>query len=170
MTADSPEYKNSVNHDTNDGEVVVNLYDANQGKLPRTGGPYRDDIEKEQAEVWRAKQEGREPDLDNPPATAATHLVPESQLVERDTNVSHYSDTLKNENEPVSSYVADTTDGFQGDPDPTQPNWDNDMSKVAALDAGLKMEELKEKAQTSGQSENPEPKDEDFFGEKNDNV
>lgn len=160
MTANPPELIESMNHRTDDdGNVVVDLYDANQGKLPRTGGPYRDDIEKEQAEIQRAKLEGREPNLDDPPASAGTVLVPASQLVERDTNVSHFSDTLAIKNEPVASYVADTTDPFKGDPDPTQPNWDNDMSRVAALDAGLKMEELREKANKA----DPEPTDEDFL-------
>src|SRR6266542_2208619 len=140
MTAQSPEYASSVNHDTDNDELVVKLYDANHGKTKRTGGPYRDDVEREQAEIQRAKLEGREPDLENPGPSTGTQLVPASQLVERDVDKSHYSDSLAIENEP----------------DPTQANWDNDASKVAALDAAVKFQELQDKANKP----DSEPKDE----------
>ena len=142
MTTESPEYANSNNHDTSGDELVVNLYDANHGKTPRTGGPYRDDVEREQAELIRAKFENRDPDFDNPPASAGTVLVTKSQLVERDTDKSHYSDTLDVVNEPVASYVAEVP---EHPADPTQPDWDNNMDQVNALDAGLRMQELREK-------------------------
>jgi hypothetical protein len=128
--------------------VTIDLYNANHGKAPRTGGPYRDDIEQEQAEVWRAKAEGREPDLDNPPACASTVLVPKSQLVERDTDKSHFSDSVEVTNEPVDTMTVEVIDPFKGDPDPSQANWDNDMSKVNALQGGLLYNELIEKNNT----------------------
>lgn len=143
MTEHNPELDNSVNHSEVDGELVVDLYDANDGKTPRTGGPYLDQVQKEQAEVIRAKAEGREPDLDNPPATAATQLVTAAELVERDTDKSHYSDTVKITNEPVASVKVDTTSAFDGEPDPSQANFDNDMTKVNVLEAGKKFEQLK---------------------------
>jgi hypothetical protein len=150
---ESPEYANSVDHTVDGDTLVVNLYDANKGKAKRTGGPYRDEIEAEQAELIRAKMEKRDPDFDNPGPYAGTRLVPESQLTERDVDKSHYADTVKVENEPVTSYVADTTDAFKGDPDPKQADWDNDMSKVTALEAGLKFQDLENKASAP----DPEP-------------
>jgi hypothetical protein len=39
-------------------------------------GVYLDDIQRRDAELIRARAEGREPDLDNPPAVASTPLVP----------------------------------------------------------------------------------------------
>ncbi len=153
MTAQSPEYASSVNHDTDNDELVVKLYDANHGKTKRTGGPYRDDVEREQAEIQRAKLEGREPDLENPGPSTGTQLVPASQLVERDVDKSHYSDSLAIENEPVATYKAEV---WVNEPDPTQANWDNDASKVAALDAAVKFQELQDKANKP----DSEPKDE----------
>lgn len=130
-------------------EVSIDLYNANHGKAPRTGGPYRDDIEQEQAELWRAKMENRDPDFDNPPASAGTVLVPKSQLVERDTDKSHFSDAVEVTNEPVATIVVDASDPFKGDPDPAQANWDNDMSKVNALQGGVLFQELTEKNNTA---------------------
>lgn len=124
-------------------DVTVDLYDANKGKTPRTGGPYRDDIEQEQAELLRSKFENREPNFDNPGPSAGTLLVPKSQLVERDTDKSHISDTIEVVNEPVGSY--DYVEPVY-EADPTQPDFDNDMTRIAALDAGLKLQELKDKA------------------------
>lgn len=154
----SPEYQNSVNHDVDGDQVTVKLYDANKGKAARTGGPYRDEVEREQAEIQRAKVEGREPDLDNPPPSAGTVLVPESQLTERDVDKSHFADTVKIENEPVTSYVADTSDPFKGDPDPRQVDWDNDADKVKALEGGLALQELEKKNNIP----DPEPQDRDY--------
>lgn len=37
--------------------------------------PYLDDVERERAEIQRAKVEGREPDLENPPAVQGTPYV-----------------------------------------------------------------------------------------------
>jgi hypothetical protein len=145
-----------MNHSTDGDQLTVDLYDANKGKSKRTGGPYRDEIEAEQAELIRAKMENRDPDFDNPGPYAGTRLVPKSQLTERDVDKSHFADTLEVENEPVTSYVADTTDGFKGDPDPKQADWDNDGSKVTALQSGLLMQELENKNKTP----DPEPTDE----------
>lgn len=130
-----------VNKTTDDdGTVTVDLYNANHGKTPRSGGPYLDDVEQEQAEIRRAKMEGREPDLDNPPATAGTVLVPKSALVERDADKNHLSSTVEVTNEPVDSYKVPVV---ESEPDPTQVDWDNDGTKVAALEASQRYEELK---------------------------
>lgn len=51
------------------------LFNANDGLTGRDGGPYLDEVEAQQAEIRRAKVEGREPDLDNPPASAGIVLV-----------------------------------------------------------------------------------------------
>lgn len=45
------------------------------------GGVYLDQVQREKAEIARAKAEGREPDLDNPPAAAGTPLVSKKQFL-----------------------------------------------------------------------------------------
>jgi hypothetical protein len=153
MMPENVEYANSVNHEVNEnGDVVVNLYDANKGKTPRTGGPYLDEVQAEQAEINRAKQEGREPDLDNPPPYVGTQLVPASQLTERDVDKMHYADTLPIENEPVTSYVAEFPEDKA---DPTQADWDNNMDKVNALRGATEYKALVEKNNVP----DPEPVD-----------
>lgn len=49
---------------------------ADQARLGDASGVYLDDQERIKAEVIRAKIEGREPDLDNPPAIQSTPLEP----------------------------------------------------------------------------------------------
>jgi hypothetical protein len=143
----NPDYdveKLDVNKDVaEDGTTTVHLYNAAHGKTPRTGGPYLDDVEREEAEIRRAKVEGREPDLENPPASAGTVLVPKSALVERDVDKNHLSDTVEVTNEPVASYEVPVE---VTEPDPTQPDFDNDMSRVNALEAGQRLDELKANA------------------------
>lgn len=124
-----------------DGTQTVDLYIASHGRSPRTGGPYADDIEREKAEEIRAKMENREPDYDNPPATAGTLLVPKSKLVERDVDKSHISETIEVTTKPVDSYTVPVE---ENEPDPTQAAWDNDMSKVNALEAAARYDELTE--------------------------
>lgn len=69
--------------DLYDGEpkVVAQEFSYPTHMDPRRGvsgsdGPYLDDVERERAEVIRARQENREPDLDNPPAIQGTPLIP----------------------------------------------------------------------------------------------
>jgi len=132
-----------VNKDVDDeGNTTVHLYNAAHGKTPRTGGPYLDDVEQELAEERRAKVEGREPDLENPPASAGTLLVPKSALVERDADKNHLSSTVEVTNEPVGSYVVPVE---VNEPDPTQVDWDNDGTKVAALKARAELDALQAK-------------------------
>lgn len=129
-----------VNKDVDEeGTTTVHLYNAAHGKTPRTGGPYLDDVERELAEERRAKVEGREPDLENPPASAGTVLVPKSALTETDADKNHLSGTVEVTNEPVSSYIVPVE---VNEPDPTQANWDNDGSKIAALEAAQRLEAL----------------------------
>lgn len=124
-----------------DGDAVtVDLYDANKGKSPRTGGPYLDEVEAEKAEIRRAKLEGRDPDLDNPPAVVGTQLVPKSQLRETDVDKAHYSDAVEVTNEPVDSY---TVEAPVNEPDPTQVDFDNDFDRIKLADAKAKLDALK---------------------------
>lgn len=58
------------------------LYNANDGLTGRDGGPYLDVEEDRRAEVVRARIEKREPDLDNPPASAGTVLITARQALE----------------------------------------------------------------------------------------
>lgn len=56
------------------------LYNPHDNLTGRDGGPYLDIVERERAEILRAKVEDREPDYDNPPAVAGTPLVTGPQL------------------------------------------------------------------------------------------
>ena len=58
--------------------VFVHEADPNR-QLP--GGVYLDQVQREEAEIARAKAEGREPNLDNPPAAAGTPLVSKEQFL-----------------------------------------------------------------------------------------
>lgn len=51
------------------------LYNPNDNVTGRDGGPYLDEVEARNAEARRAVVEDREPDFDNPPATAGIPLV-----------------------------------------------------------------------------------------------
>jgi hypothetical protein len=57
------------------------LYNANDGVTGRDGGPYLDEVEVIRAEERRALVEGREPDYDNPPATAGIQLNTAAQMM-----------------------------------------------------------------------------------------
>jgi len=61
--------------------VERDFFNAQDGLHGRSGGVYLDMQERNNAETVRAMQEGREPDYDNPPATAGTQLVVEGQRV-----------------------------------------------------------------------------------------
>lgn len=63
-------------------EARTNLYNPHEGLTGRDGGPYLDREEARLAEIRRAEIEGREPDLENPPATAGIPLVTARQLVQ----------------------------------------------------------------------------------------
>jgi hypothetical protein len=58
----------------------TNLFNPHDNLTGRDGGPYLDLVERERAEVLRAKVEDREPDFDNAPAVAGTPLVTGPQL------------------------------------------------------------------------------------------
>ena len=54
-------------------------FDPQRRNLPQTS-VYLDDEQRRLAEIDRARVEGREPDLDNPPATAGTPLYNRAEL------------------------------------------------------------------------------------------
>jgi hypothetical protein len=97
-------------------EAVKNLYNPHEGITGRDGGPYLDREEARLAEIRRAEIEGREPNLDNPPATAGIPLVTAGQLVGMTGANSNPSQTqyqveaeaieviAKNESFPVSAH------------------------------------------------------------------
>lgn len=130
---------NSDTERVSEDTVKVDLYVANAGKGERTGGPYLDDVERHNAETWRAQREGREPDYDNPPATAGTVLVPKSQLLERDTDKMHYSDNVEVTNKPYTTVEVQTT---PAEADPAQPNFDNDYDRLKAFEAKKRLDEV----------------------------
>lgn len=57
------------------------LYNPNDRLTGRDGGPYLDQVQAAQDEVYRAQREDREPDLDNPPANAGIPLSTAAQLL-----------------------------------------------------------------------------------------
>lgn len=65
----------------------VKFYNVNDGLTGRDGGPYMDQVDAEQAEIVRAKIEGRSPNLKNPPAIAGQVLVTEAQLLASGGNI-----------------------------------------------------------------------------------
>jgi hypothetical protein len=139
-------------------EDTLDLYDANKGLLKRDGGPYLDEVERERDEKIRAAREGREPDLDNPPPSVGTVLVPKHYLKETDASKSHVSAAAELENEPEATITVDNTDAFAGDPDPMQADWDNDHQKVRAMEQKAAYAGAEEKVTTP----DPEPVDTDY--------
>lgn len=57
------------------------LFNPNDNVTGRDGGPYLDEVEARTAEARRAVVEDREPDYDNPPATAGLPLLPAGQML-----------------------------------------------------------------------------------------
>ena len=55
--------------------MPVDLFNPNDNVTGRDGGPYLDEVEARNAEARRAVVEKREPDFDNPPATAGIPLL-----------------------------------------------------------------------------------------------
>lgn len=86
--------------------VYVNKLDPMRS-LP--GGVYLDDVERERAEIARAKVEGREPDLDNPPAIQSTPVVPRKNLTYEQKGV--LADIEQ-------GYISPVTNLYEGEPDP----------------------------------------------------
>lgn len=81
--------------------VETDFYNIHKTKFgrPASNDGYLDELEAEQAEITRAAIEDREPDLENPPATAGQPLVPAEQLPETSlttvaSSVSHLQDDL----------------------------------------------------------------------------
>lgn len=80
----APENPNSKNPQIHDGapkmvdqDFVYPTHQDPNRRLPGTT-TYLDDVERENAEIARAKAEGREPNFENPPATQGTPLVPKN--------------------------------------------------------------------------------------------
>jgi hypothetical protein len=63
----------------------VKLYNVNDGLTGRTGGPYLDQEQANQAEIRRAEIEGREPDLNGMQPYAGSVLVPAARLLDTAT-------------------------------------------------------------------------------------
>ena len=121
------ETRNRDDNPSMDSPKVVELYDANEGLVPRSGGPYLDVLQREQAEIRRAKIENREPDLENPPAVAGTVLVTKSQLFERDADrVGRIPEAMEPTVKPFDTYEADLSSAVDNEPDPRQKDWNND--------------------------------------------
>ena len=77
------------NVDTKDVDFVYPTNTDPMRQLPSTSR-YLDDVEREKAEILRAKIEDREPDLENPPAAQGTPLVTVAQI--KATNFSNLDD------------------------------------------------------------------------------
>jgi len=125
-------------------DTKLELFDANQGLMKRSGGPYLDELEALKAEERRAVVEDRDPDLDNPGPYAGTQLVPKQYLTEKDIDHSHAAlgGYVELEHDPVM--VVDIPEE-KNEADPTQVDYDNDSQKVAAMVAAASVQESKEK-------------------------
>lgn len=147
-----------------DEPKTIDLYDANKGLLKRTGGPYLDEEERKKAEERRAVVEDREPDLEHPPASVGTQLVPKEYLRETDTDHSAAAlggyVELEHEPEGVLTVQEDVSE-----PDPSQVDWDNDHQKVNAMQAVAAHDKA-----ASVNAPDTEPKDEEFGNNKSWNV
>jgi hypothetical protein len=97
--------------DAPDGSKFVeqDFYNPFDGTKGRPGGIYLDVQERERAELSRAKSEGREPDLDNPPAVAGTPLVVDAMRVDNSLFSNPGSDPVApvKEVDPVSTAPVD---------------------------------------------------------------
>lgn len=85
------------------------LYNPNDGLTGRGGGPYLDLEEDRLAEERRARIEGREPDLENPPASGGTVLVTAGQLLANQgvNNLPSVSDSIASDQEAAVKSLAD---------------------------------------------------------------
>ena len=96
--------------DAPDGSKFVDrpMFNAHDGIRGRAGGVYLDMVERANAETLRAKQEGRDPDYNNPPAVAGTTLVPDAMRVDNIyTNTSSSPVNPVKEVDPVSDAPVD---------------------------------------------------------------
>lgn len=86
-------------------------------------GIYLDDVQRRNAEIQRAKVEGREPDLDNPPSTVSTPMLPTSVVK---SNFPGDMDVPVSANYPVDKTevvsVPTTTDSSEPEPDTETSN------------------------------------------------
>lgn len=87
------------------------LYNANDGVTGRDGGPYLDEVEALEAEKRRALVEGREPNLDNPPASTGIQLNTAAQMLYGAGPVLHPSQDHANFNHAAVGFQAAADDG-----------------------------------------------------------
>ena len=121
-------------------------YDHDEEGIVKGGGPYFDEVERERAEIQRAKVEGREPDLENPPATVGTPLLTMSKL-NPDLHVTPGQ-------QPAATYTTPVTVPDDPNPFPTQPAEDpNAYPDYATYHLG-KQQEL-QSSDTGSDSEEP---------------
>jgi len=142
--------------DVKKDETKLELYDANQGLMKRSGGPYLDEMEAVKAEERRAVVEDRDPDLDNPGPYAGTVLVPKQYLVEKDNDHSHAAlgGHVELEHDPVM--VVDIPEE-KDEADPTQVDFDNDQQKVAIMKAAADYKDAEKRAGVKGPSTSTPP-------------
>lgn len=85
------------------GEETRDYYLAQDGVTGRDGGPYLDQVEREVAEVHRARAEDREPDLENPGPTAGTVLTTKPEHNPASNPSTAYQDTSTGTNPELQS-------------------------------------------------------------------
>lgn len=94
------------------GTNDVPLYNPNDGLYGRGGGPYLDEEQAREAEIRRARVEGREPDLDNPGAYAGIQLQTAAQMIaNRNLDVNRVGTSgVREPGEDVFKQSADSDD------------------------------------------------------------
>jgi hypothetical protein len=112
---------------------TVELYNPHDSLTGRDGGPYLDQVEAVEAERRRALVEDREPDLDNPPATAGIPLVTGGQLIAMSTssNIPSQENTVN----PISDALAGLAEKSDFPVNVHSTVEVTDLSKAPAYDA-----------------------------------
>jgi hypothetical protein len=103
MTDTVPE---ETRRDLPEGHRETEFFNEHDGIYGRAPGEYLDVQEREEAEMARAKTEGRRPDFDNLPAVAGTPLVVRERL--RETAQSMPAE-INNDTEKVATLPVDRT-------------------------------------------------------------
>jgi hypothetical protein len=147
------------------------LYNANDGLSGRDGGPYLDLEENRLAEIRRAKVEGREPDLDNPPASAGTVLVTAAQLLANNgvnnlpstdgVNLTNAEAAVKaladDENNNLKNYGVLPEDAVSPQPDEVDTSMRSALMTDGTVPVGEKNDEPYKPDEKKAEDTTPEP-------------
>lgn len=101
----------AVEQGEDQGVVDQEFYNVHDGLKGRLKGRYLDEVEREEAEVLRAKLENREPDFENAPPTAGTPVVVKGQLIDNSVMSNPSSQGVDSEAQPIATVPVDLSPG-----------------------------------------------------------